>query len=77
MARPLRVKYPGAVYHVTSRGNARNKIFRGKKAKAQRDISINAAHMSHGHTLEEIADSLGIHYTTGSKVIAKKAVSKK
>ena len=27
MARPLRIEYPGAVYHVTSRGNARNKIF--------------------------------------------------
>jgi hypothetical protein len=33
--------------------------------------------MSHGHTLEEIADSLGIHYATGSKVIAKAAESKK
>jgi len=27
MARPLRVEYAGAVYHVTSRGNARAKIF--------------------------------------------------
>jgi hypothetical protein len=27
MARPLRIEYPGAVYHVTSRGNAQNKIF--------------------------------------------------
>jgi len=27
MARPLRVQYEGAVYHVTSRGNAREKIF--------------------------------------------------
>ena len=27
MARPLRIEYPGAVYHVTSRGNARNDIF--------------------------------------------------
>ena len=27
MARPLRIEYPGAVYHVTSRGNARKKIF--------------------------------------------------
>jgi len=26
MARPLRVEYPGAVYHVTSRGNARQNI---------------------------------------------------
>lgn len=27
MSRPLRVEFPGAVYHVTSRGNARKKIF--------------------------------------------------
>jgi putative transposase len=27
MARPLRVEYPGAVYHVTARGNARMPIF--------------------------------------------------
>ena len=28
MARPLRIEYSGAVYHVTSRGNARRKIFK-------------------------------------------------
>ena len=27
MARPLRIEYPGAVYHLTSRGNGRQKIF--------------------------------------------------
>ncbi len=27
MARPLRIEFPGAVYHVTSRGNARQNIF--------------------------------------------------
>lgn len=27
MARPLRIEFPGAVYHVTSRGNARRKVF--------------------------------------------------
>ena len=27
MARPLRIEYPGAVYHVTARGNARDDIF--------------------------------------------------
>lgn len=27
MARPLRIAYPGAVYHVTSRGNAQGRIF--------------------------------------------------
>ena len=28
MARPLRIQYPGAVYHVTCRGNERKDIFR-------------------------------------------------
>jgi putative transposase len=27
MSRPLRIEFPGAVYHVTARGNARNNIF--------------------------------------------------
>lgn len=27
MARPLRIEFPGALYHVTARGNAREKIF--------------------------------------------------
>ena len=27
MARPLRIEYPGAVYHITSRGNAKQLIF--------------------------------------------------
>jgi putative transposase len=32
MARPLRIEYPGAYYHVTSRGNAQKDVF-----KSQRD----------------------------------------
>ncbi len=28
MARPLRIQYPGAFYHVTSRGNEQKAIFR-------------------------------------------------
>ena len=28
MARPLRIEYPGAYYHITSRGNERKAIFR-------------------------------------------------
>lgn len=27
MARPLRLEYPGAIYHVTARGNAQNAVF--------------------------------------------------
>jgi len=32
MARPLRIEYPGAHYHITSRGNEQKDIF-----KSQRD----------------------------------------
>ena len=27
MTRPLRIEFPGAIYHFTSRGNARRRIF--------------------------------------------------
>jgi REP element-mobilizing transposase RayT len=27
MSRPLRIEFPGAIYHVTARGNARGDIF--------------------------------------------------
>ena len=33
MARALRIQYPGAVYHITSRGNAREAIYYGEKDK--------------------------------------------
>ena len=29
MARPLRIEFPGALYHVNARGNARSEIFLG------------------------------------------------
>jgi putative transposase len=31
MARPLRIEFPEALYHVTSRGNARQRVFRDDK----------------------------------------------
>jgi putative transposase len=31
MSRPLRIEYPGALYHVTSRGNARRAIFKDNR----------------------------------------------
>jgi hypothetical protein len=31
MARPLRIEYPGALYHVTTGGNAGGRIFRSDK----------------------------------------------
>jgi REP element-mobilizing transposase RayT len=38
MARPLRIEYEGAVYHVTSRGNERKHIFRNDE---DREIFLN------------------------------------
>ena len=33
MSRPLRIDYAGAVYHVTARGNARQKIYRDDRER--------------------------------------------
>lgn len=38
MARPLRIEYDGAVYHVTSRGNERKPIF---KDDGDRELFLN------------------------------------
>ncbi len=102
MARPLRLHFPGAVYHLTSRGNRQEHIYHsdedrkifiailGKivkrynwveiaellpeaihRSKPQRNDAIVTAHLEHGYTLKEIADEIGIHYTTVSKVLSR------
>ena len=38
MARPLRIEYPGAFYHVTSRGNERKDIF---KSNTDREMFLS------------------------------------
>ncbi|MEN8199120.1 MAG: transposase [Thermodesulfobacteriota bacterium] len=38
--------------------------------KKRRNKAIVTAHLSHGYTLKEIADCIGIHYTTVSRVIS-------
>jgi putative transposase len=35
MARSLRIEYPGAFYHVTSRGNERKEVYRSDKDRVQ------------------------------------------
>ena len=39
MARPLRIEFPGAIYHVTTHGNARKAVFRDD---ADRDLFLDA-----------------------------------
>ena len=38
--------------------------------KVQRNKHIKEAHVAYGYTLKEIADCLGIHYTTVSKAVS-------
>lgn len=44
-------------------------LFLKGRTKAERNKQIYRAHIQHGYTLKAIADYLGIHYTTASKVI--------
>lgn len=43
MARPLRVEYPGAVYHVINRGNAGEKLFRSNRDREKFLIYLEKA----------------------------------
>jgi REP element-mobilizing transposase RayT len=53
-------------------------IFKRKSSggKKGRNQGIYDAHINYGYTLKEIADYLGIHYTTVSKVIKEKIYKK-
>jgi len=42
------------------------------QTRAQRNKLIYKAHVIHGYKLKQIADVLGIHYTTVSKIVNNK-----
>lgn len=48
MARPLRIEYPGAYYHITSRGNERKNIFRNNKDREQFLSYMRSAYLRYG-----------------------------
>ena len=61
MARPLRIEFPGAVYHVTSRGNERKAIFRDDQDRkrfleALADVTLRYNWLCHAYCL------IGNHY---------------
>ena len=61
MARPLRIEYPGAVYHVMNRGIARQRVFRGAADYQRFLASLAEAHARWG--VEVFAYCLmGTHY---------------
>ena len=43
-------------------------IFKNKKSK---DQAIYKAHLQYGYTLKDIAEYIGVHYTTVSRVIKR------
>lgn len=61
MARPLRLEYPGAVYHVTSRGNARQDIFVDDTDR-EKFLSILAATIGRYNWLCHAYCLMGNHY---------------
>jgi REP element-mobilizing transposase RayT len=48
MARPLRIEYPGAYYHITSRSNDRKAIFETKKDREGFISYLKSAHLRYG-----------------------------
>ena len=48
MARPLRIEFPGAFYHVTSRGNERKAVFRSSRDKEKFLSYLESAHDRYG-----------------------------
>ncbi|MFH7321513.1 transposase [Desulfurivibrio sp. D14AmB] len=61
MARPLRLEYPGAVYHVTARGNARQAIF-ADDADREKFLAILGATVGRYHWLCHAYCLMGNHY---------------
>ena len=55
MARPLRIEYPGAYYHVINRGNNREKIFKNKA----REVVIYLARGMIGITCKDLGEYFG------------------
>jgi hypothetical protein len=59
MACPLRIEYPGTLYHFTCRG------------ECTRDWLIATLHLRHAYTQAEIGQATGLHYSTASRIVAR------
>jgi len=61
MARPLRIQYPGAYYHVTSRGNEKKTIFEDDKDRQQFLVYLESAVLRYGAKIH-VWCLMGNHY---------------
>ncbi len=53
MARPLRINYSGAFYHVTSRGNERKNVFKSKRDREKFFEYLDPAILRYRHTFQD------------------------
>ena len=76
MARPLRIEFSGALYHVTARGNAQQDIYLTDEDRQAFMTLLHRAceryhwlcHAYH-YTLSEIGDEFGVSYATESRAV--------
>ena len=61
MTRPLRIEFPGAVYHVTSRGNARQAIYTDNEDR-EAFLGLLCKIVDHCHWLCHAYCLMGNHY---------------
>jgi len=61
VSRPLRIEYPGAFYHVTSRGNERKMVFQSTRDREKYLSYLESAHDRYG-AIVHVYCLMGNHY---------------
>jgi putative transposase len=61
VSRPLRIEYPGAFYHVTSRGNERKMVFQSTRDRERYLSYLESAHERYGAVIHGYC-LMGNHY---------------
>jgi len=61
VSRPLRIEYPGAFYHVTSRGNERKMVFQSTRDREKYLSYLESAHERYGAVIH-VYCLMGNHY---------------
>jgi REP element-mobilizing transposase RayT len=61
VSRPLRIEYPGAFYHVTSRGNERKTVFQSNRDREKYLSYLESAHERYGAVVHAYC-LMGNHY---------------
>jgi REP element-mobilizing transposase RayT len=61
MARPLRIQYPGAFYHITSRGNDRNSVYKNDRDREKFLSYLESATSRYGAAIHAYC-LMGNHY---------------